>query len=194
MNVSEIEQAFRDNGLLREVSAEHLSELAAIAEVVEFPAGTLILRDGDQAVKIFLIVSGSVSIEICAPGIGCRRIMTLSDGDLLNWSAVLEHQRSTASARAITATKMIAIDGHQLLALCEHKPALGFAFMRQVALAMAHRLTATRLQLIDVFGEAMPAAPATNPGTSYSEVVGKSAPTMSPPQDESRGSGATEDE
>jgi len=166
-----IEESLRQSGLLYDAAESHLSELAAISQLVDFPEGTLILRDGERAEKLFVILSGKVAIEICAPGTGCRRIMTLSDGDLLNWSAVLEHQRSTATARSIEPTKVVAIDGGQLLALCESEPALGYAFMRRVALAMAQRLTATRMQLIDVFGPAMPTAPNEDSGESSTGTV-----------------------
>jgi len=32
---------------------------------------------------MYLVVNGNVSVEICAPGIGCRRIMTVGNGELL---------------------------------------------------------------------------------------------------------------
>ena len=86
--------------------------------------------------------------------------MTLSDGDLLSWSAVLEQTRLTATVRAISPIHGVVIDGQALLQICEDDPAFGFAFMRRVALATVNRLTAARMQLLDVFGAQMPTTPA----------------------------------
>jgi CRP-like cAMP-binding protein len=104
------------------------------------------------------MVSGHVSLEICAPGVGCRQIMTLNGGDLLGWSPVLEQMRLTATARAISPVKAVQINARQLLALCEHDTSLGYDFMRRAVSAIGKRLTATRKQLLQAFGSEMPEA------------------------------------
>jgi len=137
----------------------HLQQLAGIAEEVNFPAGTLIFHEGDPATHVYLIVAGSISLEICAPGVGCRRILTVGDGELLGWSPVLEQARLTATARTQAATRAVKINGPRLLALCEQDPRFGYEFMRRAALALAKRLSATRLQLLNVYGSEMPRTP-----------------------------------
>ena len=44
----------------------------------------------------------------------------------------------------------------QIVTMCEHDPRFGYVFMRRAALALAKRLSATRMQLLDVFGGQMP--------------------------------------
>jgi CRP-like cAMP-binding protein len=163
MNVEVLQKALRDSGFLTDAPEEHLVRLAEIAKPVEFESGQVIFREGDVAVDVYIILAGSVSLEICAPGVGCRRIVTLDGGDLLGWSPLLEQMRLTATARAITPTKAVALSGHQVLALCEHDPKLGYDFMRRAALAMGRRLTATRMQLLDVFGTQMQEVKEPNP-------------------------------
>ncbi len=158
MNEEELQAALRESGFLTDASEEHLSSLASIAKPVSFAKDTVIFREGDVATEVYIILSGNVSLEICAPGIGCRRIMTLDGGDLLGWSPVLEQMRLTATARAVTPIAAIALNGRQLLTQCEHDTSLGYDFMRRAALAMGKRLTATRMQLLDVFGHQMPEA------------------------------------
>ncbi|MDF1841503.1 MAG: cyclic nucleotide-binding domain-containing protein [Rubripirellula sp.] len=160
------EMALRQCGFLRDVDEEHLSRFVQLAMPVDFVAGELILREGEAAKNVYVILSGSASLELCASGIGCRRLMTLSDGDLLSWSAVLEQTRLTATVRAISPVHGVVIDGQELLQICEDDPAFGFAFMRRVALATVNRLTAARMQLLDVFGTQMPTTPEVNSGAS----------------------------
>jgi CRP-like cAMP-binding protein len=135
---------------------EHLRQLAGIAQPVDFPAGAVVFREGDPAADVDLVVDGSVSLEVCAAGVGCRRILTVGEGELLGWSPVLEQARLSATARTLQPTRAVKFSGKQLLALCEHDPRFGFEFMRRAALALAHRLNATRMQLLNVYGETMP--------------------------------------
>lgn len=138
------------------LDAAQFQKLADIAECVEFPERKLIFREGDAATDVYFVTSGSVALEICARGRGCRRILTVGEGELLGWSPVLEQQRLSATARALTTTQAIKMNGRQILTICEHDPSFGYEFMKRAALALAKRLSATRLQLLDVFGEEMP--------------------------------------
>jgi CRP-like cAMP-binding protein len=149
-------KTLRELRFLSGVSEEHLEQLAKTARYVDFPEGKVIFREGEPASHIFLIVRGNVSLEIAAPGVGCRRILTVSTGELLGWSPVLGQSRLTATARALADTRAIELSGRQLLTLCEHNPRFGYEFMRRAALALAKRLNATRMQLLDVFGNQMP--------------------------------------
>jgi CRP-like cAMP-binding protein len=82
--------------------------------------------------------------------------MTVGAGDLLGISPVLGQTRMTATARTVAPTQALQLNVGQILTLCEHNPRFGYEFMRRAALAVAKRLNATRLQLIDVFGAQMP--------------------------------------
>jgi len=141
---------------LRGIDQQYLAQIADIAKIVSFPEGKVVFREGEPASKLYLVVSGSVSLEISTPGVGKKRILTVSDGELLGWSPVLEQTRLTASARTLKPTEAVEISGGQILTLCEHNPGFGYEFMRRAALALAQRLTATRIQLLDVFGSELP--------------------------------------
>jgi CRP-like cAMP-binding protein len=146
----------RDLEFLEGIDDQLLTRIAEISRVVDFAAGAVIFREGDPATKMYLVAEGNVSIEICAPGVGCRRILTVGSGELLGWSPVLEQTQLTATARALIPTKAIETNASQLLALCEHDTRFGYELMRRAASALAKRLNATRLQLVDVYGSQMP--------------------------------------
>jgi CRP/FNR family cyclic AMP-dependent transcriptional regulator len=156
MYETELRSALRECQFTSEIGEEHLENLAAVASWVEYPTGTVIFREGSMSSEIYLIIEGSVSLEICAPGAGCRRILTVGKGELLGWSPVLEHAPLTATARTIVDTTAVQINAGQVLTLCEHNPRFGYEFMRRAAVALAKRLSATRLQLLDVYGTEMP--------------------------------------
>jgi CRP-like cAMP-binding protein len=159
MSEQEILEQLRQIRFLQDIEDEYLQQIAAVAKVVEFPAGKVIFREGQQLSDIFLVVSGEVSLEICAAGVGCKRIMTVTEGDLLGISPLLEQTRLTATARTLGPAKTIQLNAGQIITLCEHNPRFGYEFMRRAAMAVSKRLNATRLQLLDVFGGQLPTVP-----------------------------------
>jgi CRP-like cAMP-binding protein len=144
-------ESLRESGFVDGMADEDLMQMSSIAEHVEYPCGKVIFRDGDPATHVYIICDGKVSLEICGPGVGCRRILTVTGGELLGWSPALEQSRMTATARTLTPVTAVEVSGQQLLTLCEHNPRFGYVFMRRTALELARRLTATRMQLLDLF-------------------------------------------
>lgn len=142
--------------LFKGFSEAELGQIAAVAEELNFAEGTIIFRENTPAEFLYLIGKGTVALEMCAPSVGCRRILSLSNGELLGWSPVLEHAKFTATARAMTDVCTIRIKGRDMLTLCESDLRFGYQFMKRTALALAQRLNATRLQLVNIFGPEMP--------------------------------------
>jgi CRP-like cAMP-binding protein len=100
-----------------------------------------------------------VSLEICAAGSGCKQILTLGQGELVGWSSVLDQTYYTTRAHAIETTRLVEINAGQFLTMCERNPKFGFELMRRTALSIAKRLSATRIQLMDVYGGSLPVLP-----------------------------------
>jgi CRP-like cAMP-binding protein len=157
MDQPELLAILRDVRFLDGIPPEALHQLAAVAHLETYEPGRLIFREGLPLPHIFLVAEGSVSLEICLAGQGCKRIQTVGPGELLGWSPILDQTPMTATSRALTPTRLVALDAAQVLALCHHNPAFGFTLMRQTARALAARLNATRLQLLDVYRQELPA-------------------------------------
>ena len=140
---------------LENLSKLHLKTLSTFAEVLEVQKGERIFREGDLANAVYLIVHGRVVLEICAAGIGCKQICTLTGGELLGWSPLLDQVSFTATARTLEPTQLIRLDADALRQACRHDMSLGYDFLKRTSTAMDQRLSATRLQLIDVYGTQM---------------------------------------
>jgi CRP-like cAMP-binding protein len=159
VNEESLIDTLREIRFLHDIGPMHLEQIAQIARVRDFNAEDIVFRQGDVAQFIYMVISGNVSLEICAAGTGCTQILTLGPGELLGWSAVLEQLSFTARARAVEATRLVEINVAQLLAMCDQDPQFGYTLMRQVAVALAKRLSATRMQLLDVYGASLPVVP-----------------------------------
>jgi CRP-like cAMP-binding protein len=136
-----------------------LDRLAASATVCSFPANTVVFREGMRNDFLMIILAGRIALEMHVPNRENVRILSLGPGDMLAWSALLSGGRMTTSAIALEDTQVIAISAVEAAAMCESDPQFGYHLMRQVALALANRLVATRLQLLDLFADSLPAIP-----------------------------------
>jgi len=133
-----------------------VTELAAISRFVEFARGSIIFPQGGVNHDLYLICSGRVALDMYLPARGNARILTISRGELLAWSALIGDGHMTTTATVLEPVRAIAIDGSKLTALCERRHDIGFPVMRQLAWALSHRLTATRLQLLDLYSHTTP--------------------------------------
>jgi CRP/FNR family cyclic AMP-dependent transcriptional regulator len=159
MNNENLIETLQEIRFLHGVGQMHLKQIAGIAQMRDFKEGDIVFRQGDAAQHVYLVVHGTVSLEICAAATGCQQILTLGPGELLGWSSVLEQLSYTARARVLNTTRLVEINVAQLLGICDQDPQFGYKLMRQVATALAKRLSATRMQLLDVYGTSLPVVP-----------------------------------
>jgi CRP/FNR family cyclic AMP-dependent transcriptional regulator len=163
MTTPDLLEELRDADFLGDLPDGCLRQLASIADRACFSEGDIIFRQGEAAAQAHVLTAGNVSLEVCAAGLGCQRLMTVGPGELLGWSPLLGDTRLTATARTLEPTTTIVLDGGRLRALCDADPRLGYELMRRTARALAQRLSATRMQLLDVFGDEPPRIPQVAP-------------------------------
>jgi CRP-like cAMP-binding protein len=159
VNNQNLIETLREIRFLHDIGPMHLEQIAKIGRLSDYDAGAIVFHQGDVAQLVYLVVSGNVSLEICAAGAGCKQIFTVGPGELLGWSSVLEQSCYTARARALEKTRLVEIYVTQLLTICQRDPQFGYELMHRTALALAKRLSATRMQLLDVYGASLPVLP-----------------------------------
>jgi CRP-like cAMP-binding protein len=127
--------------------------LTPLAVRREFSPRTVIFREGADCDDLYLIESGRVALDLLVPGRGPVRILTIGPGELLGWSALFGEGPMTATATALEPTAAYALSGSKLRSFCDKNHEAGYRIMKQVSLSLSQRLTATRLQLLDLFAE-----------------------------------------
>jgi CRP/FNR family cyclic AMP-dependent transcriptional regulator len=164
MSASPVVETLRDNYFLAGMSESELQWIASVARLEKYAPEAVIFWQGEEDTGVFLVVEGTVSLEIHVPELGARCIQTVGPGELVGWSPLLGEGPMTATARAQTPVLLVGLNSSRLLELCRLDPKLGFTLMRQTARALATRLHATRLRFIDVYGHALPVAPGIHEG------------------------------
>jgi CRP/FNR family transcriptional regulator, cyclic AMP receptor protein len=152
MTAQTLEPILAEHPFFQELAAEDLQLIAGCATNVVFKAGEVIGREGEPANQFFLLREGKVALEIYVPERGQVVLQTLGAGELVGWSWLIPPYQWRFDVRAVEFVHAFALDGACLRGKCEANPRLGYELLKRVAQVFTDRLLATRLQLLDVYG------------------------------------------
>lgn len=143
----------RSHRCARDLESSNLAimENCSLGEV-SWKKGDWILTTGDLATRCYLLVSGEVQIETTSPGRHPTLLQTIQGGDVLGWSWLIPPYRWAFDATAVTRVRAVAIDAGRLRSAMVEDASFGYALLSRLLVAVADRLQATRLQLLDVYG------------------------------------------
>ncbi len=144
----------RQNPWFKVLKPAHFQKLVEIATEVTWSEGQTIFREGDQHDYLYLIVEGRVALEKYVPNQGQITILTLGENDLFGWSGVMPVIGTrTTGARAVQPTVAIGFDSRRLREISEADHDLGYFIFRRLTNVIAGRLSATRLQLLNMYSQ-----------------------------------------
>ena len=128
-----------------------IDSLTALACPVEFLPDELILMDGQRSTAFYLVTSGSVAVELCAPQFTVV-VEALGAGRAFGWSSLLDWHDTLFQVRAREHTGALRLEGHALKELCRTDPALGVEVLRRTLELVAGRVKATELRFAEMCG------------------------------------------
>lgn len=138
-------------GKLNGLDRATLIKLAELGSIRTFPQGTVLFSEGEHHEQLYFLGRGTVQLQMLTPASDRQTILTVGEGELLAWSALIGDGRMTATAIAAEETMAAVFEVHKLKAALEVDFQLGYQLMKGVAKALARRLVATRLQLLDLY-------------------------------------------
>jgi CRP-like cAMP-binding protein len=139
----------RKHPFVEGMTERQLEQFASLAREVWFESDRILFHENEECGDFYLIISGSVSLEI-APPTGVFRVDVLSAGDEFGWSSVMG-QGTVYQARVVEKLHALAFDASELRALCEKDTGFGYALMRRLLSVVADRLQVTRMHVMDSY-------------------------------------------
>ena len=150
-SLDSIRSLLRTHSFTAELSDAQITELASIAGVVHFAPGEFALRAGEPAGGLYLIVTGTATVEMslsaCTAG-----VQYLGTGDVFGWSSVLGNAESLFQVRAANSLLTVRLDGAQLLHICRSDHELGVAVLHRLLAVVAGRVRASEEQFARLLG------------------------------------------
>jgi CRP/FNR family cyclic AMP-dependent transcriptional regulator len=150
--IAGLEQILAQHPFFADMSETARGLIAGCASNRVFHEGDPIFREGDAADTFYLVRHGVVALEINVPGREPLVIETLGDGEVVGWSWLVPPYQVRFDARAVGLVRAIAIDGKCLRHKCDEDCTLGYEFYKHFLPVVADRLTAARLQMMDIYG------------------------------------------
>lgn len=152
MKQQSLSDTLRANPWFAALEPQLFEKMVAIASEASWSAEQVIFREGDHNDHLYFVLEGQVALEIYIPARGRVTILTIGPDEIFGWSAVVPViQKRTASARAVLPSRVVAFNGAALRAACDEDHDLGYHVYRRLTNVIAGRLTATRMQLLDMY-------------------------------------------
>ena len=109
-------------------SKRELTVIARAAKEVSHKQGTVIAREGERGIGLFLILEGT-----CDVSVGGRSRAKLEPGDFFGEVALLDGGPRTATVTALTPVKLVGITGWVFRGLLMEHPSIALKTLESVA-------------------------------------------------------------
>ncbi|HUO30963.1 MAG TPA: cyclic nucleotide-binding domain-containing protein [Bryobacteraceae bacterium] len=146
-----LEGTLRDHGFTRGLSGGHIATLAKLANEVTFAENEVILMQHQHSEDFYLVTSGSVNIELHAPGFTVT-VLAVGAGQAFGWSALLGHHETLFQVRARERTAAVRLPGEDLIRACHRDPNLGVEILSRTLQLAAGRIEATEARFAEMCG------------------------------------------
>ncbi len=101
--------------------------------LMRYPQGTIIMKEGQVGVYMYVVKSGRVAIAI-----GTNIVEVVAAGGAFGEMAVIDQSPRTARAGAVEDSQLLAIDRPTLLDAVKREPAFAMAMLRGIAERLRH--------------------------------------------------------
>jgi len=146
-----LDRLIREHPFIKGLSEEQMSCLTALATEISFEEGALILKNGRRSEWLYLLLSGSVAIEVRAPQFTVC-VQALGPGQAFGWSALLDNQDTCFQVRAREPVSALRFEGGELAALCRADGRLGTELLLRILRLAASRVIATEARFAEMCG------------------------------------------
>lgn len=143
--------ALAQHPFLAELGEAALARFGRATEEREFPAGSFIFREGEEADRLYLVQKGRVALELSVPGRGATQLESLRSGDILGLSWLFPPYRWHLDARAVEPVAVLAVDADELRACITDDPALCGELSMRLLHQLYQRLERVRMQRLDLY-------------------------------------------
>ena len=149
MTQNEIENYLRSHTIFSNLNPAHIEILVQHAQERSFVVGDMLFRQMDMAEHFYILMDGSIKVQVPAIMGPALVVQTLGASDILGWSWLIPPYKWTFEAKAELDSRVLVFDGKALLQHCETDNKFGYTLMKMFAGLMSERLNAARIKMMD---------------------------------------------
>lgn len=117
--------------LLADLSKRDIEEVGRLADEVDVRAGRVLLKEGDPGREFFVIIDGQIAIT--KEG---RHLRTMGAGEFLGDIALVVERPRTATATAVTDSRLLVVGHREFHSLMEQFPSIRVSVLESIALRL----------------------------------------------------------
>ncbi len=130
-----------------------LAMVETCCEIIQYPAGAIIYQQNSPAQKMFIILSGMVSLDDVVDNFTFISYERRGHKSIIGTASLIGQKLYSLTATCLEPTEVIAIDVPRLEAICEQDSEVGFKVMTEVAFIFFQRYERAKTRLYNVFKE-----------------------------------------
>ena len=137
------------SSFFKDLPDAYLGKIAELCREEVFQAQDIIINEKEEAHKLFILMEGSIAIQLPLKKYHYVIISTLEEkGVLFGWSSLVEPKRYSAAVKCLDKTRVLSLSGKELEKLFQEDPVMGLAFMKKIANLIDQRLISMRNRLV----------------------------------------------
>jgi len=145
-------ERLREVGIFRGITDKELELVREGACGIEnVGKGKIIFTENAESVKMYIVDSGRVNLEIEAVPQTYLQVTSLKRNEVFGWETLVPPYHCTATAKAVADSSLIVLDGGKMRKLCETYPDICARVMEHVVRIAADQLAATRQQMFMLY-------------------------------------------
>ncbi len=149
-NSSEIDEILKKTKVMtNDFSGQEISSLTSIVDVEIYEAGELILKEDDSSRDLFVVVHGSVSVEINVTfdKEDSIEIKKIRNNTVIGEFSFVDGSRRSANVKASMESTLFRFQFDKLDSLCKSDLNIGYKLMKNLAILMSERLRNANFEL-----------------------------------------------
>ena len=132
-----VNETTRQMAIFQGLEEGELSKIAGLSRVIDYPADTMILREGEMGDTFYMVMNGRINIY--APD-ESTLFGHVHAGDFLGEISLVAQRPFTATAVTATDSKLIALKHQDFENLINRYPRIGMKVMRNIAISLGQKL------------------------------------------------------
>ncbi len=145
-------ERLKEVGIFQGISDEELDMVRlSVVRVQHFSVDAVVFTENAESTELYILDSGRVNLEIEAIPDTRLQVASLKRNEVFGWEALVPPYRYTSTAKAVTDSALVVLDGSRMRKLCETYPDICARVMERVVRIAADQLAATRQQMFMLY-------------------------------------------
>ncbi len=115
------------------ISELEIDELVMRSQVINYPAGTILCREGYLENKFYILLDGKVAVTKTINNVEERRLKMLSAGDFFGEMAIIHNAPRAASVTATDLVTVLEIDKENFDCVIQRSSTISLAMVREIS-------------------------------------------------------------